>query len=139
MLQIVRGQGPTGTVQMEKIFSVLSGVVTPEKKALCNAAMVDWQTNVRKKKVAAGACPYYSPSSSNTNIRVFFATTKTMYDWRLTLDDLSGFPGSLTGVIKVLYEKRANDWVSMCVWLLLCPGSRTHLFFLNSLTSAKNL
>ena len=38
------------------------------KKALCNAAMVDWQLNVRKQKVPLGGCPFYLPASTNTNI-----------------------------------------------------------------------
>ena len=74
--------------------------------------MVDWQLNVRKQKVPAGGCPFYSPASTNTNIRVFFATCKSQYDWHLTLEDVSGFPGSLAGVLKELYAKRAKEWVS---------------------------
>ena len=97
---------------MEKIFAVLAGPVTGEKRALCNAALVDWQVNVRKKKIPRNGCPFYSPSSTNTNVRVFFATTKNEYEWQLTLDHMSGFPGSLAAVLKTLYAKRALEWVS---------------------------
>ena len=97
---------------MEKIFVVLAGPVTAEKKFLCNRSLVEWQTNVKKQRPSGDGCPYYSPASTNTNIRVFFATAKNQYGWQLTLEDVSGFNGSLAGVLKVLYAKRSKEWVS---------------------------
>ena len=113
LLALVKRSDPTGSKDVELIFEVLSGPVTAEKKAICNAAMVDWQVNVKKKKVPLGGCPFYSPASTNTNLRVFFATCKSQHDWHLCLEDVSGYPGSLAGVLKVLYEKRSKEWVSL--------------------------
>ena len=127
-MTVERPNGTGGKKEFELIFDVLSGPVDSKKKALLNAAMVDWQLSVRKKKVGLDQCPFYSPASTNTNIRVFFATCKSQYDWQLTLDDVSGFPGSLAGVLKELYAKRAKEWVSsFSVSCLCCHSHLTYL------------
>ena len=60
---------------------------------------------------------------------------KNQYDWHLTLEDVSDFPGSLAGVLKELYTKRAKEWVSSCFDSFAVLSSSSYLSFNISVNS----
>ena len=41
-----------------------------------------------------------------------------MHDWRMTEKDLSGFKGSLAGVMEKIFEQRQEKYVSHILYLI---------------------
>ena len=62
-----------GPKKKPRAFSVVSGKPSIAKIRLCNAMVVDWQINLKKKNRSdEDQCPFYQPNAQNTELRVFF-------------------------------------------------------------------
>lgn len=95
------------------LSDVCSGPKTPDKVDLANKVVVTWQLDFKKKRPSADSeCPYYSPASTNGQLRIFFAALKSQYGWEIGMEDLSNFKGSLTATLKDLYNEREVKYVS---------------------------
>ena len=95
------------------ILVALSGEATKQKLDLANRALVDWQVRVKKvKKLDKNECPFLQPSTQNMELRCWFSMMKDKYDFRFKISDFMKFNGSLGGVMKALYQKRVETWVS---------------------------
>ena len=110
-----------------RIFVDLTGDVSFQKVRLANRVLCSWQDEYKKKKAGGkdddrDNCPYYQPSSQNHMLRVFFAGMNKRFGWQLGMDDLSGFPGSLTAMLAKKYSERKAIWVSdVCgVFYFIC-------------------
>ena len=110
-----------------RIFVDLTGDVSFQKVRLANRVLCSWQDQYKKKKAGVkdddrDNCPYYQPSSQNHMLRVFFAGMNKRFGWQLGMDDLSGFPGSLTAMLAKKYSERKAIWVSdVCgVFYFIC-------------------
>lgn len=105
--------GRTGSEKIPLAYLVGSGEKHPKKKHLVNGMLVDWQINLKRKKPAKNGCPYFMPSTQNTEIRTFFAHMRKTYMWQFGETDFKGFEGSLHGVINSVYAQRLAKWVSL--------------------------
>jgi len=102
-----------GPEEIPNVFVVCSGPKTPDKVDLANKVVVTWQLDFKKKRPSADSeCPYYSPASTNGQLRIFFAALKSQYGWEIGMEDLSNFKGSLTATLKDLYNEREVKYVS---------------------------
>ena len=98
--------------KVPKLFLLLAGAKTRVKKQLCNAAIVDWQLDMKKEKVKEGDIPFKQPSTQNVEIRAFFAHMAKQYGWVWKDKDFKGFEGALNGVLTKLYKERQEEFVS---------------------------
>lgn len=111
---------PGSHTQIPMLWKVCSGSPDIEKIHLANDAVVDWQINYKKKNVEEkddppkdrSDIPYYQPSSQNRTLRDFFGHMAKNYNWCFTQSDLKGFAGSLSAVLKSLYDERLKKYVS---------------------------
>ena len=100
---------------IHRIFIEMSGSPTNAKKALINAALVDWQVSVRKKKNVdeKKECPFYAPSTQNLDLRTFFGVLKDRYNFQYKQREFNKFEGSLGGVLMQLFQARVKEWGSL--------------------------
>ena len=111
--------GNSSSKTVPRAFVAVAGNVTRAKLMLCNAMTVDHQVNlkrVRKKKGSKYDC--YAPSTQAVELRTFFSHMSKMHDWRMTEKDLSGFKGSLAGVMEKIFEQRQEKYVSHILFLI---------------------
>ena len=99
-----------------RAFVAVAGERSRAKLMLCNALVVDHQVNLKKiRKLKTDEFEYYHPSTQAVELRTFFAHMNTMHDWRYTEKDLSGFKGSLQGVMKEVFAQRLKKYVSYLI------------------------
>ena len=109
---------PSSRDKIPQLFQTVSGLPNTEKIHIANNAVVDWQMNLKKKRVSSTdtndrkSIPFLQPSVQNRTLRDFFSHMAKMYNWQFTQSDLSGFEGSLAGVLKELYKQRLAEFVS---------------------------
>ena len=73
---------------LPRILVEISGPKSAAKQELTNRALVDWQVNLRMKKVKAGEYSYYAPVIQNMELRTFFAKMKDFYSFQYNLSNL---------------------------------------------------
>jgi len=118
MLETVENPNRLGGLsEVPFCFVVCSGAITQVKILLMNAMLVDWQLNLKKKRVSPGnidtnTCPYYQPSTQATELRTFFGNMTKYYDWQVGQSHFKNFDGALSGVLAAEFTRREGLWVS---------------------------
>ena len=102
-----------------RFFDLLSGDKTPSKTQMANSLLVDFSLKHKKRRFKEGDCPWYSPVTQSTELRVMLAHMTKNYGWQYTELDFKGFEGCLNGVLQTMYEQRLKEWVSLENMLLL--------------------
>ena len=104
-----------------KAFLVVSGALDPMKIKLVNCMLVDWQINLKKKRVKkSDPFVWYQPSTQSMQLRTFLSHMKTVHNWKFDAVNFSKFEGCLNGVINTIYEQRRQLFVSVCLfWFIL--------------------
>jgi hypothetical protein len=120
-----------------KAFLVVSGALDPMKVKLCNFMLVDWQINLKKKRVKkSDPFEWYQPSTQSMQFRTFLSHMKTMHNWKFDATNFSKFEGCLNGVINTIYEQRRQEFVSDILFLFyflffILKLINSNLFFFN--------
>jgi hypothetical protein len=118
-----------------KAFLIVSGTLDPMKVKLCNFMLVDWQINLKKKRVKkSDPFEWYQPSTQSMQLRTFLAHMKSVHNWKFEASNFSKFEGCLNGVINTIFEQRREEFVSIFVLVLilfiLFDSINSNLFFL---------
>ena len=113
MLVKVPFTGFEGETDAPIILVQCGGHVTPAKLNLINKALIDWQATTQKKSGGSQDYCWYQPSSQNQRMRLFFASVKKRYDWRVNTNDFN-FTGGLTAFLKALYKRRHQEYSQVC-------------------------
>lgn len=98
--------------QIPRILIAISGEKDVRKQELANRVFCCWQVRLKKVKYGPKDCPFYQPSCQNAELRTFIGRLKSRYNFQFVLGDFNHFPGSLGSVLKALYAKRLDEWVS---------------------------
>ena len=104
--------------KVPKCFTLCSGKITPDILELANCLCVDYQVRYKKKKIGSDGICWYAPVTQKAEFRTFLAHMAKTHGWQFTAGHFEGFQGSLNAVMKVLYEKRLEEFVSIEVhWM----------------------
>ena len=99
-----------------KAFEIVSGALDPMKVKLANCMLVDWQINLKKKRVKkSDPFEWYQPSTQSMQLRTFLSHMKTRHNWKFDACHFMKFEGCLNGVINTIYEQRRQLFVSICL------------------------
>ena len=116
----VEGITPDDEKTVHRVFVLLNGKPDLKMKRLCNAMLVDWQGNLKLKKIKKDkTCPYYSPKTQNTELRIFMAYMKSVYDWQYETKDFFGYNGALVQVLAATYAQRQKEYVSYNLFIII--------------------
>ena len=98
---------------IQRCLVVCSGPKSILKRDLANEMFKDWQTRLKliKEPKDDKTCPFYQPSSQNSNFRAFLSHLKKTFEWDLTYEDFKGYPGCLNAALETIYEDRFKEWV----------------------------
>jgi hypothetical protein len=97
---------------VEMVFILLRGEENkPDKIRSLNMMLIDWVEAKRLKVPQKNGNEFPAPSSLNTMVRTFLASTKDYYQWSFSQKDF-GFDGGYNGFFAALCEKRRKLDVS---------------------------
>ena len=103
---------PDHLKEVPLLYVLLSGATTMDKKKLVNNVAIDWQMNLKKKRHKEGECPFYECEIQNMKFRAFLSHMAKTHGWCWCYSDFSNFDGSLNAVMKIIYNKRFEEWAS---------------------------
>jgi hypothetical protein len=104
---------------VEMVFILLRGEENkPDKIRSLNQMLIDWVDAKRLKVPQKNGNVFPAPSSLNTMVRTFLASTKDYYQWSFSQKDF-GFDGGYNGFFAALCEKRRKLDVSYHLLLFI--------------------
>jgi hypothetical protein len=131
------------TEPVEMVFILLRGEENkPDKIRSLNVMLIDWVESKRLKVPQKNGNVFPAPSSLNTMVRTFLASTKDYYQWSFSQKDF-GYDGGYNGFFAALCETRRKLDVSIhlfCFNLFLysiqIKHSRIHYIHFNNNSQA---
>lgn len=105
--------------KVHRIFSILSGPKSDDKKFLMNKVLLSWMVTLKLKKPMKNGRDYYSASSQNQKLRAFFGAVKSRFNWEYDRKDFKGFGGALLPVMDYMYSCRRKEDVSVCCYWII--------------------
>jgi hypothetical protein len=97
---------------VEMVFILLRGEENkPDKIRSLNLMLIDWVDGKRLKNPQKNGNVFPAPSSLNTMVQTFLASTKDYYQWSFSQKDF-GYDGGYNSFFAALCEKRRRLDVS---------------------------
>ena len=105
MLKVV-GNGSPDDPMIPRVFKVFAGNLTTREIILFNAMLVDWQLNMKKKRIKVGESAWFCLSTHIKTYVSFWRGLKENYHFESNIEDFQEFQGSVWQVIHQTIARR---------------------------------